>query len=159
VAGEAVEATAEDAEATAEDAADPTVDAGADTASPAAWVTGATGAAAAGAAATGAAATGVRGPGEAGAGEAGAGEAGAGEEGAPGSGGNCAAEAGRAKITARIMASTKIAARPPQAHTQARGDQAPTSLASPIRERTGTFASTARKPRRTLRYQAINLTM
>ena len=80
-------------------------------------------------------------------------------EGAPGSGGNSAAEAGRAKITARIMASMKIAARPPQAHTKARRDQAPTSLDSPIRERTGTFPSTARKPRQTFCYQAINLTM
>ena len=84
---------------------------------------------------------------------------GAGEEGAPGSGGSCAAEAGRAKITARIMASTKIAARPPQAHTQARGDQVPASLDSPVRERTGTFPSTARKPRQRFRCQAINLTI
>ena len=92
-------------------------------------------------------------------GEAGVGEAGTGEEGAPGSGGSCAADAGRAKITARTMASTKIAARPPQAHTKARGDQAPISLDSPIRERTGAFPSTTRKPRQTLCYQAINLTM
>jgi hypothetical protein len=66
------------------------------------------------------------------------------EEGAPGSGGSCAADAGRAKITARIMASTKIAARPPQAHMQARGAQAPILFDSPIRERMGTFPSTAR---------------
>ena len=91
--------------------------------------------------------------------EDGAGEAGAGEEGAPGSGGSCAAEAGRAKITARTMASTKIAARPPQAHTQARGDQAPAFLDSPIRERTGTFPSTKRKPRQALCCRAINLTV
>ena len=120
-------------------------------------------------AAAGAAATGVLGPletgleeavpAETGPEEAGAGEAGVGEEGAPGSGGNCAAEAGRAKITARTMASTKIAARPPQAHTQARRDQVPAFLDSPIRERTGTFPSTTRKPRQTLCYRAINLTM
>ena len=145
---EDVEDTPEDVEGPTEDAADPTVDAVADTAPPAACVTTGTGAAAGGAVATG-----VRGPGE-----AGTGEAGAGEEGAPGSGGSCAAEAGRAKITARIMASTKIAARPPQAHAQARGDQVPASSASPIRERTGTFPSTARKPRQRFCYQAINLT-
>jgi hypothetical protein len=143
VAEEAVEDTAADVADTAEDAADPAVDAVADAASPAAWVT----------AGTGAAATGVPGAGEAGA------EEGAGEEGAPGSGGSCAAEAGRAKTTARIMASTKNAAKPPQAHTQARGNRVPSSLDSPIRERTGTFPSTARKPRQTVCYQAINLTM
>lgn len=80
------------------------------------------------------------------------------EEGAAGSGGSCAADAGRAKITARIMASTKIAARPPQAHTQARRDQAPASLDNPTLWRMGTFPSTARKPRQTLRCRAINLT-
>jgi hypothetical protein len=157
VAGEAVEATAEDA-------ADPTVDAVEDTASPAAWVTAGTGEAPVGESAAGAAATGVLGPAETepaetGPEEAGAGEAGAGEEGAPGSGGSCAAEAGRAKITARTMASTKTAARPPQAHTKARRDQAPAFLDSPIRERTGTFPSTTRKPRQTHCYRAINLTM
>jgi len=137
--------------------------------SPAAWVTAGTGEApvgeapvgeaAVGEAAAGAAATGVLGPAETGPEEAGAGEAGAGEEGAPGSGGSCAAEAGRAKITARTMASTKTAARPPQAHTKARRDQAPAFLDSPIRERTGTFPSTTRKPRQTHCYRAINLTM
>ena len=151
-------------EDTAEDAAAPAVDAVEDTASPAAWVTAGTGEATVGEPAAGAAATGVRrpaetGPAETGPEEAGAGEAGAGEEGAPGSGGSCAAEAGRAKITARTMASTKSAARPPQAHTRARGDQAPAFLDSPVRERTGTFPSTMGKPRQTLCYRAINLTM
>jgi hypothetical protein len=89
-------------------------------------------------------------------GEDGAGEA---EEGAPGTVGSCAADAGRAKITARIMASTKIAARPLQAHTQTRRDQAPTSSDSPNRRRMGAFPSTARKLRQTLCYRAINLTM
>lgn len=137
VAGETVEDTTEDVD-------DATVDAVVDTASPAACVTAGVGEAVAGAAATG---------------ETGPGEAGAGDEGAPGSEGNCAAEAGWAKITARNMASMKIAARPKQAHTQARGDHVPASLRSPIRERTGTFPSTARKLRRTLCYRAINLTM
>ena len=141
----AVEDTAEDVGDTAEDAAVPTVDAVEDT-----------GPAETGPAETGPAETGLE---EAGPEEAGSGEAGAGEEGAPGSGGSCAAEAGRAKITARIMTSTKSAARPPQAHTQARRDQAPASLDSPIRERTGTFPSTVRKPRQTLCYRARNLTM
>jgi len=126
---------------------------------PAAWVTAGTGEAPVAEAAVGAAATGVLGPAETGLEEAGAGEAGADEEGAPGSGGNCAAEAGRAKITARTMASTKIAARPPQAHTKARRHLARISVASPIRERTGTFPSTTRKPRQTLCYRAINLTI
>jgi len=131
--------------------------------SPAAWVTAGTGEAPVGEApvgeaAAGEAATGVLGPAETGPEEAGAREAGAGEEGAPGSGGSCAAEAGRAKITARTMASTKTAARPPQAHTKARRDQAPAFLDSPIRERTGTFPSTTRKPRQAHCYRAINLT-
>jgi hypothetical protein len=60
-----------------------------------------------------------------GAGGTGADGTGSGEEGTAGRGGSCAAAAGRAKITARIMASMKTAARPPQAHTQARRDQAP----------------------------------
>jgi len=92
-------------------------------------------------------------------GDEGTGGAGTAEGGAPGSGGSCAADAGRAKITARIMASTKIAARPPQAYTQARRDRVPISLHNPIRERTGMFPSTARKLRQTLCYRAINLTM
>jgi hypothetical protein len=79
--------------------------------------------------------------------------------GTPGSGGSCAAPAGRAKITERIKASMKVAARPPQAHMQIRRDQVPTCLASPIRGRMGAFPSTARKPRQTLCYRAINLTM
>ncbi len=124
----------------AEDAADPTVDAVEDTVSPAACAADGTVAAA----------------GEATTGDDGVG-AGAGDEGAPGIGGNCAADAGRAKITARIMARTKIAARPPQAHMQARGDQAP-AFDNPALWGMETFPSTARKPRQTLRYRAINLT-
>jgi hypothetical protein len=150
VAGETVEDTAEDVEDPAEDvadvtvdAADVTVDAVEDTVPPAAWAADRTTETAAGEAVTG---------------NDGGGGAGAGDEGAPGSGGSCAADAGRAKITARIMASTKIAARAPQAHTQARRDQAPASLDNPTLWQMGTFPSTARQPRQTLRYRAINLT-
>jgi hypothetical protein len=91
-------------------------------------------------------------------GEAGADGTGSGEEGTAGRGGSCAAAAGRAKITARIMASMKTAARPPQAHTQARGDQAPACFDSLTRGRVGAFPSTARKPRQALCYRAIILT-
>jgi hypothetical protein len=47
-------------------------------------------------------------------------------EAAPGGGGSCAALAGRAKITVRMRPDTKVAARPPQAYTQARKARAPT---------------------------------
>jgi hypothetical protein len=52
----------------------------------------------------------------------------------------------------------KTAARPPLAYRHARRDQAP-SFDRPILERMGTLPSTARKPRQTLRYWAINLTL
>ena len=64
------------------------------------------------------------------------------------------ANAGRAKIRARIKASMKAAARPPQAYRHTRRVQAPT-LASPTLEWMATFPSTARKPRQTLCYVAI----
>jgi hypothetical protein len=67
--------------------------------------------------------------------------------------GFCAADAGRAKITVRIKPSMKVTARPPQTYKHARSVQAPT-LISPTLERMGTFPSTARKPRKTLRYLA-----
>jgi hypothetical protein len=67
--------------------------------------------------------------------------------------GFCAADAGRAKITVRIKPSMKVTARPPQAYKHARSVQAPTFV-SPTLERIGTFPSTARKPRKTLRYLA-----
>jgi hypothetical protein len=76
---------------------------------------------------------------------------------ATGTDGSCAAAAGRAKTTERIRASMKKPARPPQAHRHTRRDQAP-AFDSPILERMGTFPSTARKPRQTLRYRAITLT-
>jgi hypothetical protein len=46
-------------------------------------------------------------------------------DGAPGSGGSCAAAAGRAKITVRIRPIMKVTARPPQAQTQTRRDRMP----------------------------------
>ena len=52
----------------------------------------------------------------------------------------------------------KVTARPPQAYKHARRVQAPTFV-SPTLKRMGTFPSTARKPRQTFCYQAINLTM
>lgn len=67
--------------------------------------------------------------------------------------GFCAADAGRAQITVRIKPSMKVAARPPQAYKHARRVQAPTFV-SPTLEQMGTFPSTARKPRKTLRYLA-----
>ena len=67
--------------------------------------------------------------------------------------GFCAADAGRAKITVRTKPSMKVRARPPQAYKHARRVQAPTFV-SPTLERMGTFPSTARKPRKTLRYLA-----
>ena len=67
--------------------------------------------------------------------------------------GFCAADAGRAKITVRIKPSMKVRARPPQAYRHARRVQAPTFV-SPTLEQMGTFPSTARKPRKTLRYLA-----
>jgi hypothetical protein len=67
--------------------------------------------------------------------------------------GFCAADAGRAKITVRIKPSMKVTARPPQAYKHARRVQARTFV-SPTLEQMGTFPSTARKPRKTLRYPA-----
>ena len=67
--------------------------------------------------------------------------------------GSCAADAGRAKITVRIKPSMKVRARPPQAYKHARRVQAPTFV-SPTLEQMGTFPSTARKLRKTLRYLA-----
>jgi hypothetical protein len=67
--------------------------------------------------------------------------------------GFCAADAGRAKITVRIKPSMKVRARPPQAYKHARRVQAPTFV-SPTLEQMGTFPSTARKLRKTLRYLA-----
>jgi hypothetical protein len=67
--------------------------------------------------------------------------------------GFCAADAGRAKITVRIKPSMKVRARPPQAYKHARRVQAPTFV-SPTLKRMGTFPSTARKLRKTLRYLA-----
>jgi hypothetical protein len=67
--------------------------------------------------------------------------------------GFCAADAGRAKITVRIKPSMKVRARPPPAYKHARRVQAPTFV-SPTLKRMGTFPSTARKLRKTLRYLA-----
>jgi hypothetical protein len=67
--------------------------------------------------------------------------------------GSCAADAGRAKITVRIKPSMKVRARPPPAYKHARRVQAPTFV-SPTLKRMGTFPSTARKLRKTLRYLA-----
>jgi len=47
----------------------------------------------------------------------------------------------------------KVTTRPPQAYRHARAIQEP-SFVSPTLERNGTFPSTARKPRKTLRYLA-----
>lgn len=66
--------------------------------------------------------------------------------GAPRRTGSCAADAGRAKITARIKASRKAPARPPQAYRHTRRVQAAT-FDRPILERMAAFPSTARKPR------------
>jgi hypothetical protein len=65
--------------------------------------------------------------------------------------GFCAADAGRAKITVRIKPSMKVRARPPPAYKHARRVQPPTFV-SPTLKRMGTFPSTARKLRETLRY-------
>ena len=61
-----------------------------------------------------------------------------------------AADAGRAKIRARISESMKAAARAPQAYRHTRRVQTPT-CDSPTLQRMGTFPSTERKPRQALR--------
>jgi hypothetical protein len=71
--------------------------------------------------------------------------------------GFCAADAGRAKITVRIKPSRKVRARPPLAYKHARRVQVPTFV-SPTLEQMGTFPSTARKLRKTLRYLATSPT-
>ena len=74
----------------------------------------------------------------------------------PGRAGIWVADAGRAKIRARIKASMKAPARPPQAYRHARRVQTPT-FASPTLEWMATFPSTACKPRQTLCYPTITL--
>ena len=71
-------------------------------------------------------------------------------DGPPGRAGSCAAAAGRAKIRARIKASTKIAARPPQAYRHTRRVQTRTfdrlvhdTFNRPTQERMAKFLSTA----------------
>jgi hypothetical protein len=68
----------------------------------------------------------------------------------------CAADAGRAKMTATIKASMKSATRPPQAYRHSRRGRNLT-LDGPTLERITTSPSTVRKPRQTLRYLAITL--
>jgi hypothetical protein len=67
-----------------------------------------------------------------------------------------AADAGRAKITARIKASIKAATKPPQAYRHSRRGRNLT-LDGPTLERMTISPSTVRKPRQTLRYPAITL--
>jgi hypothetical protein len=80
----------------------------------------------------------------------------AGRAGICGRGGICAADAGRAKMTATIKASMKSATRPPQAYRHSRRGRNLT-LDGPTLERITTSPSTVRKPRQTLRYLAITL--